>query len=432
MLNRFLGNKKQVLPEILDTIGNFARKGDLVCDIFSGTLAVTLALKRAGYRVASNDINYFSFAYGRAFLTNEGLPKLPTTALIDDGSVESRIAQARRRLRSSDNWMAQLPDGSSASRAAYTDLMAVLDFLESADEKVVAGSNARTDIFDFYCEAGAKSGFESSRGRVGRRRFFSPDNARRLDAILNRLRAWRQHEMIDEQAEATILAAFLDGVERISNTQGTYHDFPRDSYDPRSLNEFRFVLPEFRGLCGALSGHILGVAADSLNFIRQVPAHQVLYVDPPYNFRQYTAYYFMPNMLARYPRIPDLDTYFNNLAFVRGQNMDDDFSSPFSKPRLFVEALEDLFLSANASTIVLSYFNGRNHFNNSAKADSGTGLAEIEKLFSRVGYGMNFGVIPVSRLNYQSYGGHKARKVDELICFGSKISDLKSSDAWVA
>ena len=67
MLNRYIGNKKQVLSSVAEAIADCASPGDLVCDAFSGTLAVSLALKQRGYRVASNDINLLSAMYGAAF-----------------------------------------------------------------------------------------------------------------------------------------------------------------------------------------------------------------------------------------------------------------------------------------------------------------------------------------------------------------------------
>ena len=65
---------------------------------------------------------------------------------------------------------------------------------------------------------------------------------------------------------------------------------------------------------------MLGVERDSLDWVREVPHHKVLYLDPPYNFRQYTAYYFLLNVLARYVDIDDLEAYFAGVRYVRGQN----------------------------------------------------------------------------------------------------------------
>ena len=53
-----------------------------MCDIFSGTLAVSLELKRRGFAVASNDINFFSSVYARAFLDAVDVPEIDASMLI--------------------------------------------------------------------------------------------------------------------------------------------------------------------------------------------------------------------------------------------------------------------------------------------------------------------------------------------------------------
>ena len=82
-------------------------------------------------------------------------------------------------------------------------------------------------------------------------------------------------------------------VEKISNTQGTYHDFQREVYDERALHDLTLRIPPFDDVISTQNEHIIGKAQDSLRFIKRVPHHKLLYLDPPYNFRQYTSYYFM-------------------------------------------------------------------------------------------------------------------------------------------
>ena len=66
------------------------------------------------------------------------------------------------------------------------------------------------------------------------------------------------------------------------------------------------------------------------------------YLDPPYNFRQYTSYYFMLNLLSSHAEIDDLDGFFSRIEFVRGQNMDTDFKSSFCSKASFVPSLKKL------------------------------------------------------------------------------------------
>jgi adenine-specific DNA methylase len=153
-----------------------------------------------------------------------------------------------------------------------------------------------------------------------------------------------------------------------------------------------------------------------------VPEHSVLYIDPPYNFRQYTAYYFMPNVVCRYPTLEDPAEYFAGLRYVRGQNPADDFVSSFCKPREFLPSLRTLIERAKAKTVVLSYFDGRNHWNDfKAEADKG-GVDRIEEFFADADLFQpgSLEIRPVARQNYQSYGGFKARSVSEYLFIASK------------
>jgi adenine-specific DNA-methyltransferase len=98
VLNRYLGNKTVLLDDILQIVGEAAQPGDLVCDVFSGSLAVSLGLKRAGYRVAANDINLFSAVLGRAFLLNHEIPATTLEELVPRRSLTTMLSQAEAEL----------------------------------------------------------------------------------------------------------------------------------------------------------------------------------------------------------------------------------------------------------------------------------------------------------------------------------------------
>ena len=68
-----------------------------------------------------------------------------------------------------------------------------------------------------------------------------------------------------------------------------------------------FALP----ILSNLKGHQIGKERDSLEYIKEIPRHKVLYIDPPYNFRQYTSYYFMLNLISDYCEIDNLEKYFS-------------------------------------------------------------------------------------------------------------------------
>ncbi|WP_250489889.1 DNA adenine methylase [Caballeronia sp. INML2] len=416
MLQRYLGNKSFLADEIVKLVNNIAQPGDHVCDAFSGSLAVSVALRRAGFRVSSNDINILSWTYGRAYLSNTSLPDISVSDLL------------RRSKRSMTNARPAHRNSADANDLFDDSLLhdwnlLISEIFSPYAPREFRKRDIRSDFFDHYCEAGAKSGFVSGRGSVGRRRFLSADNAAALDRAMTRVRTWHQAGRITESARCLIISCVLDAVERVSNIQGTYHDFPRTFYDPRALKPICAQLPTLSALVSGPPAESIGKARDSLDFVKELDRHSVLYIDPPYNFRQYTAYYFLPNLIAVYPEIEDLDEYFSNIRFVRGQNMTSDFSSTFCSATAFLPSLQTLIKRANCSHVILSYFNGKNHWHDFKSGTDDEGKSQLERFFSSDLFkpgSMKF--YPIDRLNYQSYGGHKALQVSEYLFVAEKTS----------
>ncbi len=418
MLNRYLGNKTALLDDILGSVSEAASPGDLICDIFSGSLSVSLALKRSGYRVAANDINLFSAVLGRAYLQSHEVPVASLEDLLPSRSVAKYVNRARDELSLYRGREGFTYIDEPRHREGVLHLLALILWLQDkTTSRDLRSRFARSDFFDHYCEQGSRSAFKSLRGSTGRRRFFSSDNARHIDAIANRLRQWHADKRLSEDIESLLLSLLIGAVERVSNTQGTYHDFPRGTYDPRALRPLRLQLPALDGLLDSPpQKHIVGEEEDSLDFISRVPKHRVLYIDPPYNFRQYTAYYFLPNVLCRYPTLDDPEGYFEAITYVRGQNPDDDFASTFCKPAQFIDSLRLLIERAQTETVLLSYFDGRNHWNQFKSESNGEGYRRLVALFEEPLFlKKSLRVHPVKRLNYQSYGGYKARTIDEYL-----------------
>jgi adenine-specific DNA methylase len=298
----------------------------------------------------------------------------------------------------------------------------VLTFLQHAKEPCHPKLRLRSDVLNYYTKAGRNSSFHSVRGTRGKRNFFSAQNGRRLDFILSHLRYWVQSGLLNEEGKYTLLCVVLDTMERCVNIHGTYHDFPRKELDERARKPLRLVFPNYFGLLQSKRRHI-AACENSLDYIAKAPKHDVLYIDPPYNFRQYTAYYHLPNFFVLYPDIEDIDGYLSKLAFVRGQNMSDDFTSPFSNRDRFLPALKELIEGAKCQHVILSYFDGVNHWNQFLAEDNSTGYQLIERFFKTSLFKSgSLKVVPIDRMNYQSQNGARAKKVTEYLFIAERES----------
>ena len=66
---RYMGNKNKLLDFIIPEINKITKKGEIVCDLMSGTGAVAYALKDK-YTVYTNDIQYYSYIITKAIIEN--------------------------------------------------------------------------------------------------------------------------------------------------------------------------------------------------------------------------------------------------------------------------------------------------------------------------------------------------------------------------
>lgn len=406
----------------MEVFNEHAGPGDHVVDLFSGSLTVSLALKAGGFRVSANDVNLLSHVIGEAFLVPINVP-LVECALIPPSRRNALLKVAEARVLTDPGFKATVATGQADAAAA---LIAVAMWLDEVSEGDLPQGRVRRDIFDTYTEQGTNSAYVSTRGTEGRRRFFSGENGRRIDLSLCQIRAWNQDGLISDAVKAYLLASLMRCVEKVANTQGTFHDFPRDRWDQRALQRIKIQGLPTDPILSSVAGHRVGREEDSLEFIKTVDAHQVLYLDPPYNFRQYSAYYFLLNLLCRYADIDDLDAYFSRVTYVRGQNPDDDFTSTFCKASSFIDDMGTVIRDSASETVVVSYYTGRNHWSKFDRDRDDTGLDLLRELMTGSMFEPDtFRALEVERLNYASYGGYKARTVQELIL----VAKRRQSDA---
>ena len=71
---RFIGSKTKLLDNINEVIEQNVKGAKTLCDIFSGTGAVSKYFK-SKYRIINNDFLYFSYVIQRATIKNTSKPK---------------------------------------------------------------------------------------------------------------------------------------------------------------------------------------------------------------------------------------------------------------------------------------------------------------------------------------------------------------------
>ncbi|MGH7652221.1 MAG: DNA adenine methylase [Gemmatimonadaceae bacterium] len=233
---RYIGNKTRLLPFILRTLRRSGLSGGSVHDAFAGTASVGRALKADGWRVYSSDLLMSSYVFQRAYVVAD--------------CVDAEIDERSKSL---------------------SGLGPVRGFISA----------------HFSPSANGTSTGES-------RMYFTPENAGRIDAARERLEQWRAAREIDEDTYYLLLAAIIEGADRVANTAGVYASYMK-RWQPNARRQFEVTVG--RPTKGSFPAKAW--LSDATEAAKEIGEVDLLYVDPPYNSRQYVAYYHIPEILAR-------------------------------------------------------------------------------------------------------------------------------------
>jgi adenine-specific DNA methylase/DNA modification methylase len=177
---------------------------------------------------------------------------------------------------------------------------------------------------------------------IGNRKYFTEENGGRIDAITSTIHKWFVDGIVSKDEKDFLLGCLLESISLIANIAGTYGSFNK-KWDPRSLN--RLTLKNHFSLDNK-SGNIAHFG-NSASIVETTP-HDILYLDPPYNKRQYGSYYHVIETIARNDE-PELKG-------ITGLRDWSDTKSNFCSNKASDE-LRRFINSSNAKLIVMSYNN---------------------------------------------------------------------------
>lgn len=295
---RYIGNKTRLLDFIRRVLNARGIRSGTAVDPFTGTASVARALKRWGFHVVAADLMEFSHVFARAYVQTDELPDL------------SDLAPTLR------------PHPPTIAGA-----IAFLNQLEPAPGF----------IHEHFTPAGTE-------GKRHDRMYFTPENAARIDQIRYTIERWRRERLIDDDAYYLLLTAVIEAADRVANTAGVYAACIK-SWQPNARRPLRLRPPRITP--GPPSR---ATRAEALELVRGLGPFDLLYIDPPYNERQYPAYYHIPELIAT--------GWFDGPITLRGKTgllQDADKRSDWSSRRHCATALEALVASAQCRHIVMSY-----------------------------------------------------------------------------
>ncbi len=185
-------------------------------------------------------------------------------------------------------------------------------------------------IYSNYCLGGGS-------GRL----YFSDDNGKKIDAIRQKIEDWKKGKKIGDNEYYFLLASLLESADKVANTASVYGAYLK------KLKKSALKLLELKPAEYIENDNSHQVYQQDANELIHNIQGDILYMDPPYNARQYGANYHMLNTIALYDDfIPKGKT-----------GMRDYGRSNYCKKGAVSESFEDLIKNADFKYIFLSYNN---------------------------------------------------------------------------
>lgn len=342
---RYIGCKALLLDNIKEVLDKHVVDARSFCDIFSGTATVARYFKR-WYEIYSNDLLYFSYCLQRSTVENDELPKFET-------------------LKNHLNGVHPID---------YFNFMNTQDMESLPVEKRF---------------------FQNNYSPKGGRMYLTDSNALRIDFARNKVQEWYEDGILSEDEYYYLIACIVEGIPFVSNISGTYGAFNR-FWDARS-NKI-FSLFELSVYTNGLNNRSYN--QDSNELIDSIHG-DILYIDPPYNERQYLPNYHVLETAAKYD--------FPELTGITGQRHAGNQKSEFCSKRTVLKAFEHLIANACFRHIVLSY-----------NTDGIMTLSDIEEIMKSYCKADTFEINYIPYRRFKSRNSTKTEELKELLIYIEK------------
>lgn len=280
----YIGSKYSLLDFLKNTIEDVTGfkngEGKIFGDLFAGTGIVGATFKDLGYKVISNDMQYYSTVLCKHYIEN--------SADID------------------------------------TSLLNTLNELPGTEGF----------IYKNYCL-----------GSGSERQYYSDENGKKCDAIRMYLENLKREGKLSEREYYYYLASLINSIDKYANTASVYGAFLKH-LKKSAAKDFKLeLLPIYK------TGPEGKVFNENINDVvkKEEVKGDVLYLDPPYNARQYCSNYHMLETIAKYDNPV--------ISGKTGLRSYADQKSKYCSRRTVLEDFDDLIKNAKFKYIFLSYNN---------------------------------------------------------------------------
>lgn len=288
---RYIGGKSLMLDRIMNVINDNTENVNTVIDAFAGSNTVSTEFKKNNFKVKTNDLLYFSYVISRGTL---GLNKKP-----------------------------------------LFKKLGIKDPIKYLNELTIDKTNIKLEdcfVFNNYSPNDNCS-----------RMFFQNDNALLIDLIRITIENWKNTCLINEDEYYYLLASLLNAVPYVSNIAGIYGAYLK-FWDARTYNKLTLEEPVI--LNGKKS---VAYNCDANQLIRNEKA-DLVYLDTPYNGRQYLPNYHVLETIAKYDY-----PIIKGVTGIRQYSSSD--KSLYCNHDTALKAFSDFFQNTKCRYVLVSYNN---------------------------------------------------------------------------
>lgn len=193
-------------------------------------------------------------------------------------------------------------------------------------------------------------------------KYFSENTARRIGYVRELIE--KERRKLTEKEYCILLASLIYSIDRLANTVGHFDSYIKKPIKEQKLNINIVNARRFPG--------IRIYRTDANNLARKISA-DIVYVDPPYNSRQYSRFYHVYETLINWDK-PEL---FGVAMKPKAANM-----SEYCRARA-LHVFEDLVENLNSRYIIVSYNN--TYKSKSHSSENKIKLEEIAGIMERIG-----------------------------------------------
>lgn len=173
------------------------------------------------------------------------------------------------------------------------------------------------------------------------RMYFSDENAMKCDAIRQKIEKWKKEEKITQDEYYFLLCSLLESIDKVANTASVYGAFLK-KLKKSALKPLALIPADFH-----INDYNHEIFNQDINELIKNTTHDVVYLDPPYNERQYSSNYHLLETIAKYDN-PE----------IRWKTGLRDYSkqkSNYCKKAEVLKSFDELIQNIDAKYIFLSY-----------------------------------------------------------------------------